>query len=401
MRFLMFTMGDFEESKELAGNENEPFLGFLKTTFSLSQESARAVSYALAFCISEEDPTLPALHRIRSYLKSSGRYGSSPFLVGHYGGLGEMAQGFCRMSAVHGGVYILGRSVTRISHEPQESPSDQSASPRHRYTVELDDLPEPLHCDCIISSSEHVPGELRSEAEFTFPPTSTAGSKGIKSIARCIAIIDKPIVMEPKPPSPESPTPTGDEPDSDVVPPSDGKKEVGSLILIFPPGSTEDGSSFTSVHVLVTGPGSMSAPAGKWIVHISMPLFSETEELPERLLEPYVKAILSLTSEPSHQPIFVAYYAQYDSVFDDRGAASHSKPSTVLVTPPLCNHIANSSDTAARTAEAVFWKAIETLKAVKQMSSSSTLDSEATFPEVENFWPPLDVSGDEEGAEEW
>jgi GDP dissociation inhibitor len=43
-----------------------------------------------------EDPTLPALKRLRGFLRSAGRYGNSPFLIGHYGGLGELAQGFCR-----------------------------------------------------------------------------------------------------------------------------------------------------------------------------------------------------------------------------------------------------------------------------------------------------------------
>ena len=57
------------------------------------------------------EPALPSLHRVRRYLRSTGRYGSSPFLVGYYGGTGEIAQGFCRVSAVSGGVYILGRCV--------------------------------------------------------------------------------------------------------------------------------------------------------------------------------------------------------------------------------------------------------------------------------------------------
>src|SRR5260221_11941563 len=61
------------------------------------------------------DATLQALTRLRRYLRSSGRYGASPFLVGHYGGLGEIAQGFCRVSAVNGGLYILDGNTEEIT----------------------------------------------------------------------------------------------------------------------------------------------------------------------------------------------------------------------------------------------------------------------------------------------
>ena len=42
------------------------------------------------------EPSTSALLRMRHYMRSAGRYGNSPFLMGHYGGLGEMVQGFCR-----------------------------------------------------------------------------------------------------------------------------------------------------------------------------------------------------------------------------------------------------------------------------------------------------------------
>ncbi|KDN38907.1 hypothetical protein RSAG8_09188, partial [Rhizoctonia solani AG-8 WAC10335] len=88
IKFLMFASGEFEGSSELS------------------------------------DQTLPALLRTRTYLRSVGRYGPSPFLIGHYGGAGELAQGFCRTCAVGGGTYVLGRkavSVTRhVGPEAEE-----------------------------------------------------------------------------------------------------------------------------------------------------------------------------------------------------------------------------------------------------------------------------------------
>ncbi|KAI9026272.1 GDP dissociation inhibitor [Hyaloraphidium curvatum] len=54
----------------------------------------------------------------RRYLKSLGRYGPTPFLCPAYGGGSEMAQGFSRLCAVHGGTYMLDQPVRRLSAAP-------------------------------------------------------------------------------------------------------------------------------------------------------------------------------------------------------------------------------------------------------------------------------------------
>ena len=52
MRFLVFASGEFEVSKELQGHEQTPFYEFLQSKFSLTQDIADAIVYALAFCSS-------------------------------------------------------------------------------------------------------------------------------------------------------------------------------------------------------------------------------------------------------------------------------------------------------------------------------------------------------------
>jgi RAB protein geranylgeranyltransferase component A len=52
MRFLTFAAGEFEDKKELEGKNDVPFLEFLQTTFSLNEEMASVITYALAFCTS-------------------------------------------------------------------------------------------------------------------------------------------------------------------------------------------------------------------------------------------------------------------------------------------------------------------------------------------------------------
>ena len=52
MRFLMFAGGDFEGKPELQGNEEAPFSAFLKDKFSLDEEAVKAITFAIAFCVS-------------------------------------------------------------------------------------------------------------------------------------------------------------------------------------------------------------------------------------------------------------------------------------------------------------------------------------------------------------
>lgn len=93
-----------------------------------------------------------------------------------------------------------------------------------RHKISLNDFGEPITCDAIISSLEH----------------SSSGR-----VARCIAIIDQPLVFS----SPE------DDADSDNA--------VDTAVLIFPPACLPKNLVDTVVHAFVTGEGSMSAPRSR------------------------------------------------------------------------------------------------------------------------------------------
>jgi hypothetical protein len=47
-------------------------------------------------------------------MSSTGQYGTTPFLYPLYG-TSELSQAFCRVCAVHGGVYVLGRGLREIA----------------------------------------------------------------------------------------------------------------------------------------------------------------------------------------------------------------------------------------------------------------------------------------------
>lgn len=362
MRFLLFASGDFENSSELQGKTEVPFLAFLKDVWSLEQQVSEAIAYALAFCVSPEDQTLPALTRLRRYLRSSGRYGASPFLVGHYGGLGEIAQGFCRVSAVNSGVYILGRKVNSITRPTEtEDPSDDKG----RYVVDLDDFPEHLTTDIIISSPDLLPENLRKRAFV--PPAQ--GLSMMQSVARCIAILDCP----PQFPATLTPETTESSTETEEGPAKSVDKPIDTSVIVFPPSSIADGSDTAAMHAFITGEGSMSAPKGKYIAYLSLPLAnSDSSASTEMILKPYLDAIISLSKSPSStsvdteaasasDPLFTMYYTQHPTLTPTL-ATSNTSP-TVLVSPPIPYDLAECADAASTAAEALFLKIVEVHKA--------------------------------------
>lgn len=53
------------------------------------------------------------IQRIRLYVNSMARYGKSPYIYPLYG-LGELPQGFARLSAIYGGTYMLNTTVDEV-----------------------------------------------------------------------------------------------------------------------------------------------------------------------------------------------------------------------------------------------------------------------------------------------
>jgi len=57
-----------------------------------------------------------AIERIRLYVNSMARYGKSPYIYPLYG-LGELPQGFARLSAIYGGTYMLNTEVDEFLYD--------------------------------------------------------------------------------------------------------------------------------------------------------------------------------------------------------------------------------------------------------------------------------------------
>jgi len=89
--------------------------------FGLSAETIDFVGHAMALHNNDayiEQPAFETLNRIRLYGESVLRYGNSPYIYPLYG-LGEMPQGFARLSAIYGGTYMLNKPVEEIIYNAE------------------------------------------------------------------------------------------------------------------------------------------------------------------------------------------------------------------------------------------------------------------------------------------
>lgn len=87
--------------------------------FGLEANTQDFTGHALALHRNDEYITQPAVNtvrRIKLYSESLARYGKSPYLYPMYG-LGELPQGFARLSAIYGGTYMLDKPIDEIVFE--------------------------------------------------------------------------------------------------------------------------------------------------------------------------------------------------------------------------------------------------------------------------------------------
>ncbi|KAI0899998.1 rab GDP-dissociation inhibitor [Annulohypoxylon nitens] len=89
--------------------------------FGLEPGTRDFVGHAMALYLNdnyldEAGKAPETIERIRMYGNSVARYGKSPYIYPLYG-LGELPQGFARLSAIYGGTYMLNTSVDEILYE--------------------------------------------------------------------------------------------------------------------------------------------------------------------------------------------------------------------------------------------------------------------------------------------
>ncbi|KAL7417646.1 GDP dissociation inhibitor [Mrakia frigida] len=89
--------------------------------FGLEAGTQDFVGHAMALYLDDDyitKPARPTYDRIILYTSSMARYGKSPYIYPLYG-LGELPQAFARLSAIHGGTYMLDKPVDEIVTDPE------------------------------------------------------------------------------------------------------------------------------------------------------------------------------------------------------------------------------------------------------------------------------------------
>ncbi|KAJ8404063.1 hypothetical protein AAFF_G00344130 [Aldrovandia affinis] len=134
--------------------------------FDLGPDIIEFTGHALALYHNDdylEQPFIHTIDRIRLYAESLARFSHSPYLYPLYG-LGELPQGFARLSAVYGCTYMLNRDVQEIVME-----NDKVAGVKSEGQV--------FRCKQLICDPSYVPNRV----------------KKMGRVIRVICILDHPI----------------------------------------------------------------------------------------------------------------------------------------------------------------------------------------------------------------
>jgi Rab GDP dissociation inhibitor len=87
--------------------------------FGLGNSTKEFIGHAMALWTNDDylqQPARPSFERILLYCQSVARYGKSPYLYPMYG-LGELPQGFARLSAIYGGTYMLDTPIDEVLYK--------------------------------------------------------------------------------------------------------------------------------------------------------------------------------------------------------------------------------------------------------------------------------------------
>uniref|UniRef100_A0A3Q2TAC5 Rab GDP dissociation inhibitor n=1 Tax=Fundulus heteroclitus TaxID=8078 RepID=A0A3Q2TAC5_FUNHE len=120
-KFLVF-VANFDENDPKTFEGVDPKTTTMRDVykkFDLGQDVIDFTGHALALYRTDDYldvPCLETINRIKLYSESLARYGKSPYLYPLYG-LGELPQGFARLSAIYGGTYMLNKPVEEIVME--------------------------------------------------------------------------------------------------------------------------------------------------------------------------------------------------------------------------------------------------------------------------------------------
>ena len=116
--FLEFVSGFDFGNRETWGDvlPDSTTMAEVYDSFGLDQNTIDFTGHALALYSDDEylhKPCAATIKRINLYRDSIAKYGRSPYIYPVYG-LGELPQGFSRLAALHGGVFMVNKPVDEV-----------------------------------------------------------------------------------------------------------------------------------------------------------------------------------------------------------------------------------------------------------------------------------------------
>ena len=126
--------------------------------------------------ISTRGQTKETINRIRLYVNSMARYGKSPYIYPLYG-LGELPQGFARLSAIYGGTYMLNTSIDEIQYDSSKRVSGIKATMRERGDDSAEGMTFTTKTRMILGDPSYFPGKVQVSGH----------------LLKCICILNHPI----------------------------------------------------------------------------------------------------------------------------------------------------------------------------------------------------------------
>ncbi|CRL01514.1 CLUMA_CG014200, isoform A [Clunio marinus] len=166
--FLIYVQ-DFKEDDPKSWKDFDPMTQNMTTLyakFGLDTNTQDFTGHALALHRDDDylgEPAVNTIRRIKLYSDSLARYGKSPYLYPMYG-LGELPQGFARLSAIYGGTYMLDKPIDEIVFEGGRVVGVRSGA-------------EVAKCKQVYCDPSYVPDKVRK----------------VGKVIRCICLMDHPI----------------------------------------------------------------------------------------------------------------------------------------------------------------------------------------------------------------
>jgi len=145
---------DYEQNDPKTHNGFDASTGLmidLIKKFSLDDKDImEVIGHAIALYTNDDylqQPALETIKRMQLYAHSLARFGKSPYIYPLYG-LGELPQGFARLSAIYGGTYMLNKPVDELVYD-------------NGVVVGVKSEGEVAKCKCVIGDPSYFPNKVK------------------------------------------------------------------------------------------------------------------------------------------------------------------------------------------------------------------------------------------------